>query len=161
MSAVRCYIGLGANLDQPLQTLTAAVAELSQSPELTHWRCSTFYQSKPMGPQDQPDYINAVATFTTALTPLELLNYLQHIENKFGRVRMQRWGARTLDLDILLYGTDTIATERLTVPHPGMLEREFVLVPLAEIAPDLTLSSGQSAAAAAAQIPLNGLCKVI
>ncbi|MCL4409667.1 MAG: 2-amino-4-hydroxy-6-hydroxymethyldihydropteridine diphosphokinase, partial [Gammaproteobacteria bacterium] len=139
MSAVRCYIGLGANLDQPLQTLTAAVAELSQSPELTHWRCSTFYQSKPMGPQDQPDYINAVATFTTALTPLELLNYLQHIENKFGRVRMQRWGARTLDLDILLYGTDTIATERLTVPHPGMLEREFVLVPLAEIAPDLTL----------------------
>ncbi|MCL5256158.1 MAG: 2-amino-4-hydroxy-6-hydroxymethyldihydropteridine diphosphokinase [Gammaproteobacteria bacterium] len=161
MAAVRCYIGLGANLDQPLQTLQRAVAVLSRDPALHDWQCSSLYQSKPMGPQDQPDYVNAVATFTTSFSAVQLLDFLQDIENQFGRVRQQRWGARTLDLDILLYADSAFHTERLTVPHPGMLEREFVLVPLAEIAPNLTLSAGQTAADAAARIPLNGLCKVL
>ena len=131
------YIGLGSNLDTPKQQLTSAIQALKNLPGSVWGIVSSFYLSKPMGPQDQPDYINAVAMIKTELTPHQLLDELQEIENQQGRVRKQRWGARTLDLDVLLYGQQFISDERLQVPHPGIAERNFVLFPLAEIAEDL------------------------
>lgn len=102
--------------------------------------CSSLYRSAPLGPANQPDYVNAVMAVETALAPLALLDALQALETAFGRVRHgERWGPRTLDLDILLYGSEILATDRLTVPHPGLAEREFVLYPLQEIAPDLNI----------------------
>lgn len=137
------YIALGANLGDPVATLQSLLEQLHQDQQLTAIRCSSFFRSKPMGPQDQPDYVNAVLSAQTDLAPLALLDYLQQLENSFGRVRNRRWGARTLDLDILLYGNQLLKHERLTVPHPGLAERDFVLLPLAEIAPDLSLPDGR------------------
>ncbi|MFQ3289296.1 MAG: 2-amino-4-hydroxy-6-hydroxymethyldihydropteridine diphosphokinase [Alteromonadaceae bacterium] len=106
---------------------------------------SSLYFSRPMGPQDQPDYMNAVLSLTTSLTSIELLDILQTIENKAGRLRKDnRWGARILDLDILLFGQQLINNERLTIPHYGLKTREFVLLPLQEISPNLILPSGDS-----------------
>jgi 2-amino-4-hydroxy-6-hydroxymethyldihydropteridine diphosphokinase len=137
---VSAYIGLGSNLGEPLQQLDAAFTALSKLPDTRVVRHSSFYASKPMGPADQPDYINAVAELETALDPQNLLLALQAIEQAQGRVRTgQRWGARTLDLDLLLYGDEVIHTDSLQVPHPGLAEREFVLIPLAEIAPDVVI----------------------
>jgi 2-amino-4-hydroxy-6-hydroxymethyldihydropteridine diphosphokinase len=111
-----------------------------------------------MGPQDQPDYMNAVVAIETSLSPLDLLDQLQSIENTAGRVRKEnRWGARVLDLDILLYDQQLINTERLTIPHYGMKLREFVLLPLAEIANELILPDGDSVKILAEQIEKNGL----
>jgi len=141
----RCYIGLGSNLGASKDTLDSAVEAIQSIQDLEQFQISSYYQSKPHGPQDQPDYINAVATFTISLAPEALLNQLQTIENKHGRVRSgKQWTARTLDLDILLYGNHQIDTDRLKVPHPWMKQREFVLYPLYEIAPDLTLPDGSS-----------------
>ncbi|KFZ28522.1 7,8-dihydro-6-hydroxymethylpterin-pyrophosphokinase [Pseudidiomarina atlantica] len=137
------YIALGANLGDPVATLQSLLEQLHQDQQLTAIRCSSFFRSKPMGPQDQPDYVNAVLSAQTDLAPLALLDYLQQLENSFGRVRNRRWGARTLDLDILLYGNQLLKHERLIVPHPGLAERDFVLLPLAEIAPDLSLPDGR------------------
>lgn len=139
-SPVAAYIGLGSNLENPLWQLRRARAEIAALADTRELACSSFYHSKPMGPQDQPDYVNAVMAVETALTPLQLLASLQTIEQTHGRVRNERWGARTLDLDILLYGQEQIATAVLTVPHTGIAEREFVLYPLAEIAsPQLSI----------------------
>ncbi len=133
---VDVYIGLGSNLDNPtshIEKARQAVASLDGAQENGF---SSLYSSPPMGPQDQPDYINAVMCIKTDLTPHELLKQLQAIENRQGRVRLQRWGARTLDLDILLYGNDSISTEDLIIPHIGLAERAFVLYPLQEMAGD-------------------------
>ena len=133
MTEVLTYIGLGSNLDNPesqVKTAIEALAGLSQIRLQDH---SSLYRSAPMGPQDQPDYVNAVAKLSTGLEPEALLDKLQGIERAQGRVRAQRWGPRTLDLDILLYGQRVLATERLKIPHPGIAERSFVLYPLAEI----------------------------
>ncbi len=130
-----CYIGLGSNLDQPVQQLQRALEELTQLPATTLISHSSLYCSAPVGPQDQPDFINAVAALSTHLSAHELLDALQGLEQAHSRVRVRHWGPRTLDLDLLLYGTETINTERLKVPHPFMTERNFVLYPLAEIAP--------------------------
>jgi 2-amino-4-hydroxy-6-hydroxymethyldihydropteridine diphosphokinase len=105
---------------------------------------SSLYSSQPQGPADQPDFINAVACLETQLEPHALLDALQALEQSHQRVRVQHWGPRTLDLDLLLYGAQTIDTERLSVPHPWLGKRSFVLHPLAEIAPDLRLPSGES-----------------
>lgn len=114
-----------------------------------------------MGPQDQPDYVNAVAKVSTTLAPLALLDALQQIEQQQGRQRKaERWGPRSLDLDILLYGHHTIVSERLTVPHYGLTQREFVLYPLAEIAPQLVLPCGTPLQTLLSRIPLNGLEKL-
>jgi 2-amino-4-hydroxy-6-hydroxymethyldihydropteridine diphosphokinase len=132
---VTTYIGLGSNLNNPVQQVTQAISALSQLDSLSLNNVSSLYQGPPMGPTDQPDYVNAVAEIATALTPDELLEVLQRIENVHGRVRSsQHWGARTLDLDILLYGDKTIKTDVLTIPHSGLYERAFVLYPLKEIA---------------------------
>ncbi len=138
----RCYIAIGSNLADPVAQAHSAITAL-QGLAASNWVCtSSLYASKPMGPQQQPDYINAVACIDTTLAPLALLDALQQIENEQGRIRKERWGARTLDLDILLYGDEVITTPRLTVPHYGMKTREFVLYPLAEIAPQLRLPCG-------------------
>ena len=158
---VRCYIGLGANLTTPMAQLQQAVVALRQLPDSQLVAVSSFYGSKPMGPQDQPDYVNAVAAIDTRLLPEQLLDALQQIEQQQGRSRKaERWGPRTLDLDILLYGDQVIATERLTVPHYGLREREFVLYPLYEIAPTLSLPDGTVLSSLLAQVPVNGLQKL-
>ncbi|MEK1904240.1 MAG: 2-amino-4-hydroxy-6-hydroxymethyldihydropteridine diphosphokinase [Pseudomonas sp.] len=140
----RVYIGLGSNLAEPLQQLRAALAALAALPGSQLAAVSSFYASDPLGPPDQPRYVNAVAALDTLLPPLELLDALQTIEREQGRVRKaERWGPRTLDLDILLFGQHNLAEERLVVPHYHMHARAFVLYPLAEIAADLLLPDGR------------------
>lgn len=155
-----CFVGIGSNLDKPVDKARQAIEALKSLPETTLVNCSSLYCSKPMGPSDQPDYINAVAQLETNLEPLALLDTLQQIELEKGRVRKdERWGPRTLDLDILLYGDKQIASERLTVPHYGMKQREFVLYPLAEIAPMLSMPDGKTISDLLSACPLNGLQK--
>lgn len=152
------FIGLGANLAEPLTQLQQAVIALQQLPQTEVQLVSSFYGSKPMGPQDQPDYVNAVALLSTELSPEQLLDALQQIEQTQGRQRKaERWGARTLDLDILLFGQQSIQTPRLTVPHYGLHLREFVIYPLLEIAGDLTVPGHGALSILAEQVPLNGL----
>ena len=139
-----CYIGLGSNLGDSIAYLDNAIDSLNSSQNINHLSVSSFYRSKPHGPQDQPDYINAVARFETSLDPHALLSLLQKIENNNNRQRNgERWGARTLDLDLLLYGNVVIDTETLTVPHPYICERSFVLYPLQELKPDLCFPNGK------------------
>lgn len=138
------YVALGSNLNDPLNQLKQAVKSLQEF--AINFEVSPFYGSKPVGPQDQPDYVNAVAKFETNLTALELLDKLQHIENQQGRVRIRRWGERTLDLDLILYGNEQIQNERLTVPHIEMKNREFVIVPMFDLSPELVLPSGEKLA---------------
>ncbi len=131
------YIGLGSNLSgnnaSPRQHINTAIQSLGEIQSTRTTKISSLYKSKPVGPQDQADYINAVVQIETELEPLILLDSLQAIENEHGRVRNERWGPRTLDLDILMYGEDIIQNDRLTIPHPEMLNRCFVIVPLIEI----------------------------
>lgn len=135
MSAtVTCYIGLGSNLDNPLQQVQQAINELDAMPSSRLLAVSSFYRSAPVGPQDQDDFINAVAEIETALDPWQLLDALQSIENSHRRVRVQHWGPRTLDLDILLYGSRQLNDDRLVVPHAQIALRSFVLQPLKELA---------------------------
>lgn len=129
MSAVT-YIGLGSNLGDSLQILTEAVHKIAA---LGPVKVSKLYQSPPMGPQDQPNYLNAAVQLVTDLAPLALLDELQRFEQESGRVRLRRWGERTLDLDLLMYGQEQIQNERLTVPHIGVMERDFVLIPLLDL----------------------------
>ncbi|QIO05043.1 2-amino-4-hydroxy-6-hydroxymethyldihydropteridine diphosphokinase [Acinetobacter shaoyimingii] len=134
------YIGLGSNLGDSKQLLADAVQQLKQFGAV---KVSKLYRSPPMGPQDQPYYFNAVAQLVTALAPLALLDELQKIENESGRVRLRHWGERTLDLDLILYGEENIQNERLTVPHVGMMERDFVLVPLLDLDASLQVNGQQ------------------
>ncbi len=136
--AVCAFVGLGSNLDDPREHVRRALMELDTIPASRCTARSSLYRSDPMGPPDQPDYINAAAALDTELTAPALLRELQHIESAHGRVRKGlRWGPRTLDLDLLLYGAEEIDLPELKVPHPGLHERPFVLYPLAEIAPQL------------------------
>lgn len=148
---ITAYIALGSNLNTPVEQLNSALNAIENLSQTKLLAVSSFYQSKPLGPQDQPDYVNAVAKIETTLAPLDLLDELQRIENEQGRVRLRRWGERTLDLDILLYGNEMIQNDRLTVPHYDMHNREFVIVPLAEISPDLILPNGTKLAELADQ----------
>lgn len=140
MPVVRSYIGLGSNLQNPIQQINSAIEGLAQMPQSSLIKCSSFYKSPPMGPQDQPDYINAVAAVDTQLTAQQLLQQLFAIEEQHGRQRgPQRWTARTLDLDLLLYEQEIINSAELIVPHPGIVQRNFVLYPLFEIAPQISI----------------------
>ncbi|WP_323845265.1 2-amino-4-hydroxy-6-hydroxymethyldihydropteridine diphosphokinase [Microbulbifer magnicolonia] len=156
----RVFIGLGSNLAEPQEQLRSALAAMADLPHTGLLRCSSFYRSAPVGPGEQPDYINAVAELETDLAPLELLDHLQSIEAAHGRERSVRWGARTLDLDILLFGREQLDEPRLQVPHPRMAERNFVLQPLAELEPQLQLPSGESIQALLQQCPHNRLDKI-
>ncbi|KQK40918.1 2-amino-4-hydroxy-6-hydroxymethyldihydropteridine diphosphokinase [Acinetobacter baumannii] len=134
---VTTYIGLGSNLGDSRQILSEAIAKLKSLGEV---KVSKLYQSLPMGPQDQPNYLNAVAQLKTELLPLELLDQLQRFEQEAGRVRLRHWGERTLDLDLLIYGNEKIQNERLTVPHVGILQRDFVVIPLLDLDADLYIN---------------------
>lgn len=158
---VDVYIGLGSNQAQPQQQLQAALAALAALPETEFLACSTFYKSAPMGPVIQDDFINAVARLRTRLTPMALLDALQAIEAHQGRERLVRWGPRTLDLDILLYGQEIISSPRLSVPHPGLGERNFVLYPLTEIAePSLAIPGQGSLAELVNKVSPQGIQKL-
>ncbi|WP_077341069.1 2-amino-4-hydroxy-6-hydroxymethyldihydropteridine diphosphokinase [Pseudocolwellia agarivorans] len=155
---VKAYIGLGSNLENPKLQIINAIKAIKEIENTVMSSISSLYYSRPMGPQDQPDYMNAVAELTTSLSPLTLLDELQKIENQAGRVRKDnRWGPRILDLDILLFDNHVIDSERLTVPHYGLKDREFVLLPLHEIAPRLCLPDGESIEKLSQNIPANGL----
>jgi len=132
---VRCYVGLGSNLDDPRTQILTALDELGQLPGCRRIVASSCYASTPLGPEDQPDFCNAVAALDTDLAPLELLGQLQELERAHGRIKTRHLGERTLDLDLLLYGNLQLASALLTLPHPGLSSRDFVLYPLAEIAP--------------------------
>ena len=137
------YIAIGSNLASPLEQVNAAVKALSEIPQSKILAVSSFYRTTPLGPQDQPDYLNAAVALETSLAPEELLNHTQRIELQQGRVRKaERWGPRTLDLDIMLFGNEVINTERLIVPHYDMKNRGFMLWPLFEIAPELVFPDG-------------------
>ncbi|WP_370292349.1 2-amino-4-hydroxy-6-hydroxymethyldihydropteridine diphosphokinase [Thalassolituus sp.] len=142
----RAYIALGANLNGPEDQIITALRALRALPDTQLICWSSLYGSKPLGPQDQPDYLNAVAEVTTTLAPLDLLDALQQQERDQGREKLRHWGERCIDLDILLYGDLTYADERLTIPHKEMTRRSFVVRPLLEIAPDLQLPDGQKLA---------------
>lgn len=139
----RCFIALGSNQDDPAAQITMAFGELQHLPQSQLLACSSLYRSAPLGPQDQPAFINAVAMLDTRLAPEVLLDALQQIEQRAGRVRKEeRWGPRILDLDLLLYADQMIDTPRLQVPHYHMHARSFVLYPLAELAADLIMPDG-------------------
>ncbi|MEG4318367.1 MULTISPECIES: 2-amino-4-hydroxy-6-hydroxymethyldihydropteridine diphosphokinase [unclassified Microcoleus] len=135
MKLTKCAIALGSNLGDSLATLQSAIATLNNTPKISVEAHSSWYKTAPVGPP-QPDYINACAILEVALEPQQLLATLLEIEIKFNRIRREKWGPRTLDLDLLLYDDLILDTPTLTLPHPRMSERAFVLVPLAEIAPD-------------------------
>jgi 2-amino-4-hydroxy-6-hydroxymethyldihydropteridine diphosphokinase len=136
---VDVFVGIGSNLERPEAQVKTALTALARLPSTTLLKSSPLYRSAPMGPPDQPSYINAVARLQTGLGPEPLLDLLQEIESNQGRVRAERWGPRVIDLDLLLYGSRQIDSPRLRVPHPGIADRAFVLVPLHDIAPGIGL----------------------
>ncbi|MEL0082369.1 MAG: 2-amino-4-hydroxy-6-hydroxymethyldihydropteridine diphosphokinase [Gammaproteobacteria bacterium] len=143
-TAIQCYVALGSNLDDPVAQISTALRELNALPETTCNQVSSIYRSRPMGPPNQPDFINAVAELATGLEAAELLKQMLQIEIHHGRQRSRagatKNGPRTLDLDLLLYGDYSVDEPGLTLPHPGLAHRDFVLLPLLEIAPNLAVS---------------------
>lgn len=156
------FIALGSNLQSPISQLEQAIEKLKQHLAIRHLRCSSFYQSKAMiieNSTEQPDYINAVIVCETQFSPLELLACLQNIELQQGRERIKRWAARTLDLDILLYADQNIKSSQLTIPHPGLLQRNFVVYPLYELTGEMQIS-GKSLAQVKQQLDADGLIRL-
>lgn len=160
MTAVDAFIGLGSNLAEPSVQLAQAVVRLAALPGTELVAQSPFYRSRPVGPQDQPDFVNGAVWLRTNLPPLTLLDHLQNIEHDHGRERLQHWGPRTLDLDLLTYGDQTISEPRLTVPHPELPNRDFVLQPLLDLDPTLTLPNGTAIASLISECPDNELRKL-
>ena len=153
-----CYIGLGANLNDPIAQVKTALQELAKLDKTKLVASSKIYTSKPMGPADQPDYVNAVALLDTELTPHQLFDYTCEIELNHGRVRNgEHWGPRILDLDVLLYDQLQISEETLTIPHYGLKEREFVIYPLLDITPELVLPCGTKVQSLTEKVTLNGM----
>lgn len=134
---MRVVIGLGSNVGRRLENLQGAIDTLFDAPGLEFVAVSSVYETDPVGGPEQGLFLNAVVIGETTLDPRTLLDRALGVENAFGRVRAERWGPRTLDLDLLVQGTARVADEQLTLPHPGIAERAFVLYPLADIAPDL------------------------
>lgn len=154
----RVYIAIGSNLGEPLKQAQQAIAALDAIPSTRVVSTSSIYRTKPLGPQDQPDFLNLAVLLETELEPEDLLNHTQKIELDLGRVRKdERWGPRTLDLDIMLFGNRVIHTERLTVPHYGLKEREFMLYPLSDITPSLIFPDGEKLSERLTHVPQNGL----
>ena len=158
--ATHCFIGIGSNLQNPLQQVIAAGRALEALVSTIECRRSACYWSDPLGPGEQPRYVNAVAGLVTTSDAETLLTELQAIEQNSGRTRNIRWEPRVLDLDILLFGTEVINTERLSIPHPEMANRNFVLYPLAELEPHLTLPGGETLASLLASCPKTGLERI-
>jgi 2-amino-4-hydroxy-6-hydroxymethyldihydropteridine diphosphokinase len=157
---VTAYVALGSNLDDPPARIRRALRALAALPGTRLMRHSSFYRNPPAGYLDQPDFVNAVAEIETRLAARELLEQLLAIEQVHGRVRDRPNGPRTLDLDLLLYGALTVGEPGLTVPHPRMLERAFVLVPLAEIAPDAVMPGRGRIADLVRDVDASGMIKL-
>lgn len=156
------YIALGSNLHQPEQQIERAFAELAAIRNTRLMLRSSLYRSPPMGPQDQPQFVNAAAGVLTQLEALELLGELQTIEQRMGRLPpVERWGPRLIDLDLLLHGDTRSDTERMKLPHPGIAQRNFVMTPLAEIAAELVIPGKGSARGLAQRLGVEGLTRVI
>ena len=154
----RVYLALGSNLADPLHQVRNALDALAAIPQTQRAAVSAFYRTPPYGPPDQPDYLNAAVALDTQLSPEALLDHTQRIELEQGRVRKaERWGPRTLDLDIMLFGDRVLRTPRLTVPHYDMLNRAFMLVPLLEIAPQARLPDGRYLADIAAKLDCSAI----
>ncbi|MEL4015782.1 2-amino-4-hydroxy-6-hydroxymethyldihydropteridine diphosphokinase [Dryocola clanedunensis] len=152
------FIALGSNQASPLEQVAQALDAIAAIPHSRVVATSSYYRTPPLGPQDQPDYLNAAVALETDLSAEELLDHTQRIELEQGRVRKaERWGPRTLDLDLMLFGAETIATPRLTVPHYDMKNRAFMLVPLLEIAPDCVFPNGERAADVLATLSRAGI----
>ncbi|MEO3385744.1 2-amino-4-hydroxy-6-hydroxymethyldihydropteridine diphosphokinase [Mesorhizobium sp. CAU 1741] len=139
-NTVRAYLGLGGNIGDPARAMAASLRALDAANQVRVAESSSLYRTPPWGVSDQPDFLNAVAAIDTDLSARELLELCLETERALKRVRAERWGPRVIDMDILLFGTETIDEEGLQVPHPRMRERAFVLAPLAEIAPGLDLN---------------------
>lgn len=155
---MRVYLALGSNLADPMHQVQAALDALAAIPQTSLVCTSAFYRTPPYGPPDQPDYLNAAVALDTALSPEALLDHTQRIELEQGRVRKdERWGPRTLDLDIMLFGELTLNTPRLTVPHYDIANRAFMLLPLVEIAPSLTFPDGTLAATMLARLETSAI----
>lgn len=159
MSA-KAYIGLGSNLDQPQGQIEWALNALARLPQTDLEAAAPHYRSRAVGPGVQPDYINTVARLRTALTPHALLRELAALETARGRIRDQHWGPRTLDLDILLYDDLVLVDKDLTLPHPRLAERNFVLLPLHDLDPDLILPDGTTLAQLLARIDCTGIVRL-
>jgi len=159
-SRVTVFIGLGSNLDDPAAQIRRAMQSLAAMPETRLVRRSALYRNPPAGYLDQPEFINAVAGIETGLAPRDLLEQLLAIERVHVRMRDFPNGPRTLDLDILLYGEQTVREPGLTIPHPRMLERAFVLVPLAEIAPDAVVPDAGRIADLVRRVDVSGMIKI-
>ncbi|MFC0180724.1 2-amino-4-hydroxy-6-hydroxymethyldihydropteridine diphosphokinase [Thorsellia kenyensis] len=154
----RAYLALGSNLGDPMLYINNAITSIKKLEFSSFIKVSSFYRTKPLGGLSQNDYLNAVVAIDTQLTPIELLNRTQAIELQQGRVRTkERFASRTLDIDILLYGNSIMNDERLTLPHHGLLEREFMLFPLFDIAPGLILPNGEPLADIIRKTDKNGM----
>lgn len=151
------WIGLGSNLDDPRRQLDRALQALAREPDITLQQVSSYYRTAPWGVTDQPHFVNAVARLDTRLSPLALLDVLRRLEHQAGRERLERWGPRVLDLDLLLFGETCCDTAQLQLPHPRMHERAFVLVPLAELEPGLVLGRHGSVSGLLARIGRQGV----
>lgn len=137
-----CYLGLGSNLNSPERQLRQAINALRQLPDTQLYKIANFYLSKAWGRKAQPHFCNTVVAIKTTMTPQRLLKHCQNIEYQQGRIRKVRWGARTLDIDILLYGSLELNNQTLQIPHPRLHERDFVFIPLLEIAPQPIMING-------------------
>ncbi len=138
MSSV-AFIGLGSNLNNPVSQVELAITNLAKLPKTQLLKSSSLYFSKPQGPQDQPDFVNAVAKVETGLSAEELLTALQEQERAHGKKKIREWGERIIDLDILLFGEQVIKTANLQIPHPQLSLRDFVLIPLQQVEPSLSI----------------------
>lgn len=155
------YIALGSNIDSPLEQVQRALERLSQLPSTQLIAHSGMYRSAPFGPVEQPEFINAVAGVLTQLRPHELLRALKQLEQSLGRQQpVVRWGPRCIDLDLLVYAQAQLASEELTIPHPGITERNFVLYPLLDLAPDLLVPGKGIVRTLAACVSVEGLQRV-
>jgi 2-amino-4-hydroxy-6-hydroxymethyldihydropteridine diphosphokinase len=161
MNIKKAYLGVGANLQDKVANVHKAIMMVDAQEGCAVSAASSIYITKPVGLEDQPDFANAVVEIRTTLGPYELLELCNRVEDEMERERTIRWGPRVIDMDILLYEDVNIDEERLTVPHPRMMERAFVLVPLAEIAPDLELPGGITAHEAAERIDRAGIIEIL
>jgi 2-amino-4-hydroxy-6-hydroxymethyldihydropteridine diphosphokinase len=155
------WLSLGSNLGERQDNLREALEKLSSSGEIEVLRVSSLYETKPVGYTDQPDFLNLVAEIATTLEPHALLRRCLEVENEMGRMREERWGPRLIDLDVLLYGDLVIDNEELVLPHPLMLERAFVLVPLLELAPELAMPDGRRIVGSLEELPGEDMAGVI
>lgn len=147
----RAYLGLGGNIGTPRRAMTEALGRLDASADVSVVAVSPLYRTAPWGITDQPDFLNAVAAVETGLLPRALLDLCLSIEAGLKRVRRERWGPRLIDIDVLVFGTESVSEPGLQIPHPRMFERAFVMVPLAAVAPGLVVG-GRSVAALAASL---------